>query len=144
MLNFSKRGKRSGQAIVEFLMVFIMMIMAIALLMEVGRAVITVQATSSAAFAGVRQGVLTKAPSNLSVAQQTARQAAMENVPFAKAGYTSISNVQAYPKAGQNAPGYPLEVVVTVSLIPIFSQYFLPNWASFNVSRKAVMIMEDV
>ncbi len=130
-----------GQAVTEFILVFLFVMLCFSLAFEVGRALITYMNVDTAASVGARKGIVTSRTQTIEVAKTAALDYAKKHVPFVKTNQTTC---EAFAEASPIDVGYPLKVTVKCKISPTISNVFLPNWVSFDLQKSVTMVMEDV
>lgn len=139
--------KKRGQALIEFVGVLVFFLAFVVLFLDLGRVILSMQSMYNAAYEGVRKASLTRLSLDpLSVAKTTAENELQNSMPYYKTGKTTCDINSTAPQGSLEA-GYPIKVVVSCSLQPMFADSVFPNvirhYLNFKLSRSYTSRMED-
>ncbi len=135
--------KRRGQHALEFLFGFVMLLTLTCLTLEVGRIILTEQTVASASYVGARRASAASLQATKSVGQQAALQHIKNNMPFYSAGKTVCNVPEPVAVGGTLADGMPLSVSVTCRVDPMFTSLFLPQWASYTLTKQTTILLNE-
>lgn len=140
-MTFQRFIKRKGQATVEFVMVFMIMLGLFGAMVDVGRGVLNYMSVTSAAREGARIAMISNAKNYEEIGQNRVKLILSQSI----LGYDKSTKCEpgAFDSVRPPKSGDKLTVTVKCTVKPIFSNILFGDIMTFKLSSATVVMFED-